>query len=158
MTHGNAGKACSLRDLIQEMSSARREKACHRRAARGKQAAPMSSDTSIPTLSLNLHIYAWEDATVVRCTGRLTAETSPHLKTEVKALLPHKRRLILDLRELGYMDSSGLGTLVGLYISAKGAKCELQLYNLSPRIRELLSITNVLSVFESCGRTGMRLP
>jgi anti-anti-sigma factor len=118
----------------------------------------MSSDTSIPTLSLSLHIYAWEDATVLRCTGRLTAETSPHLKTEVKALLPNKRRLILDLGELGYMDSSGLGTLVGLYISAKGAKCELQLYNLSPRIRELLSITNVLSVFETCGRTGMRLP
>jgi anti-anti-sigma factor len=118
----------------------------------------MSSDTSIPTLSLSLHIYPWEDATVVRCTGRLTAETSPQLKTEVKALLPHKRRLILDLSELGYMDSSGLGTLVGLYISAKGAKCELQLHNLSPRIRELLSITNVLAVFETCGRTGMRLP
>jgi anti-anti-sigma factor len=118
----------------------------------------MSSDTSIPTLFLNLHIYVWEGATVVRCTGRLTAETSPRLKTEVKALLPHIRRLILDLSELGYMDSSGLGTLVGLYISAKGAQCELQLHNLSPRIRELLSITNVLSVFETCGRTGMRLP
>jgi anti-anti-sigma factor len=118
----------------------------------------MSSDVSIPTLGLHLHTYAWEDATVVRCTGRLTAETSPQLKTEVKALLPNKRPLILDLSELGYMDSSGLGTLVGLYISAKGAKCELQLLNLSTRIRELLSITNVLSVFETCGRTGMRLP
>jgi hypothetical protein len=32
------------------------------------------------------------------------------------------------------------------------------LLNLSPRIRELMSITNVLSVFETCGRTGMRLP
>jgi anti-sigma B factor antagonist len=118
----------------------------------------MSSDVSIPARPLNLHTYAWEDATVVRCTGRLTAETSPHLKTEVKALLPAKRRLILDLSELAYMDSSGLGTLVGLYISAKGAKCEMELLNLSPRIRELLSITNVLSVFETCGRTGMRLP
>jgi anti-anti-sigma factor len=123
-----------------------------------KQTAPMSSDTSIPALTLTLHTYAWEDAIVVRCTGRLTAETSPRLKMEVKALLPNKRPLILDLSELGYMDSSGLGTLVGLYISAKGAKCELQLLNLSPRIRELLSITNVLSVFETCGRTGMRLP
>src|SRR5271154_2887852 len=125
-------------------------------ANQSKQTAPMSSDTSIPARPLDLHTYPWEDATVVRCTGRLTAETSPHLKTEVKALLPHKRRL--DLSELGYMDSSGLGTLVALYISAKGAKCEMQLLNLSPRIRELLSITNVLSVFESCGRTGMRLP
>ena len=118
----------------------------------------MSTDTSIPARPLDLHTYPWEDSTVVRCTGRLTAETSHHLKTEVKALLPHKRPVILDLTALVYMDSSGLGTLVGLYISAKGAKCELQLLNLSPRIRELLSITNVLSVFETCGRTGMRLP
>jgi anti-anti-sigma factor len=118
----------------------------------------MSTDASIAARTLNLHTYAWEDATVVRCTGRLSAETSSHLKTEVKALLPNKRRLILDLSELGYMDSSGLGTLVGLYISAKGAKCELQLLNLNPRIRELFSMSNLLSVFEICGRNGMRLP
>jgi anti-sigma B factor antagonist len=118
----------------------------------------MSTDASISARSLHLYTSAWEDATMVRCTGRLTAETSLHLKAEVKALLPNKRRLVLDFAELAYMDSSGLGTLVGLYISAKGAKCELQLLNLSPRIRELLSMSNVLSVFEACGRTGMRLP
>jgi len=94
----------------------------------------------------------------VRCTGRLTAETSSHLKTEVKLLLPAKKRVVLDFGELEYMDSSGLGTLVGLYISAKGAKCELQLLNLKPRIRELLSMANLLSVFEMCGRNGTRLP
>ena len=118
----------------------------------------MSTDASIPGRALNLDIRPWEDATLVRCTGRLTAETSPHLKTEVKALLPDKRRLILDLGELTYMDSSGLGTLVGLYISAKGARCEFQLLNLSPRMRELLSMTNLLSLFEACGRSGMRFP
>jgi anti-anti-sigma factor len=118
----------------------------------------MSTDGSIPARVLNLHIYDWEDATVVRCTGRLTVETAPHLKTEVRTLLPAKRRLILDMSELGYMDSSGLGALVALYISAKGAKCEFELLNVTPRIRELLSMTNVRSVFESCGRTGTRLP
>jgi anti-sigma B factor antagonist len=119
---------------------------------------PVPPLPSTPPRLLHLHTYAWEDATVVRCTGRLTAETSPQLKIEVKGLLPQKRRVILDLTELGYMDSSGLGVLVGLYISAKGAKCELQLLNLSPRIRELLSLSNVLAVFEDCGRTGTRLP
>jgi anti-anti-sigma factor len=118
----------------------------------------MSSDSSVLTRTLHLHTSAWDDEAVMRCTGSLTAETSSHLKTEVKALLPKKKRVILDLSELGYMDSSGLGTLVGLYISAKGAKCELQLLNLSPRIRELFSMTNLLSVFETCGRTGTRLP
>ncbi len=116
------------------------------------------SSQPLPPRTLNLHTYAWEDATVVRCTGRLTAETSPLLKTEVKALLPNKRRVILDLTELDYMDSSGLGALVAIYISAKTAKCQLQLLNLSPRIRELLSLANVLSVFEECGRAGTRCP
>ncbi len=95
---------------------------------------------------------------MVRCTGRLTIETAPQLKSEVKLLLPNKRRVILDLTALAHMDSSGLGTLVGLYISAKGAKCQLQLLNLSPHIRDLLSLANVLSFFEECGRCGTRLP
>ena len=125
---------------------------------RSKHTAEMSTDTSIPERALQLQFHAREDATVIRCTGRLTAETSLHLKTEVKALLPNKRRLILDLGELTYMDSSGLGALVALYISAKTAKCEFQLLNLSPRMRELLSMTNLLSLFEACGRSGMRFP
>jgi anti-anti-sigma factor len=120
--------------------------------------SPLPPSPPPPARELNLHTYAWEDATVVRCTGRLTMETSPQLKTEIKSLLPQKRRVILDLTDLGYMDSSGLGALVGLYISAKTAKCELQLHNLSPRIRDILSLANVLSVFEDCGRTGTRCP
>jgi anti-anti-sigma factor len=118
----------------------------------------MSTDASIGARTLTLQTYAWEDATVVGCTGRLTAETAVHLKTEVKALILSKRKVILDLTDLAHMDSSGLGALVALYISAKGAKCELQLANLSPRIRDLLSLTNVLSVFEECGRCGTRMP
>jgi anti-sigma B factor antagonist len=117
-----------------------------------------AGDASIGARTLSLHTYAWEDATVVCCTGRLTTETSALLKTEVKPLLLNKRRVILDLTELAHMDSSGLGALVGLYITAKGASCTLQLVNLSPRIRELLSLTNVLSVFETCGRYGTRMP
>ena len=100
------------------------------------------------------------NATVVRCAGRLTAETGPLLKAEAKPkpLLLKGCQVVLDLSDLVQMDSSGLGTLVGLYISAKTAGCELELVNLSPRIRELLSLTNVLSVFEACGRSGARIP
>jgi anti-anti-sigma factor len=116
----------------------------------------MATNPLIPAGTLSLHTSASEDATVVLCTGRLTSETSVLLKTEVKALLLVKRRVILDLTELGYMDSAGLGTLVGLYISAKKVGCELQLVNLSPRIRELLGMSHLLSVFEACGRQGTR--
>ena len=118
---------------------------------------PTSNSAPAPR-TLHLRTYAWEDATVVGCTGHLIIETAPHLKTEVKALLATKRRIILDLTDLTHMDSSGLGALVALYISAKGANCQLQLVNLSPRIRTLLSLTNVLSVFEAYGRCGTHLP
>ena len=96
--------------------------------------------------------------TMVRCRGRLVSDTAGEVKDAVRPLIASGGRIVIDLADVNHMDSSGLGTLVGLYISAKGAKCELQLYNLSPRIRELLSITNVLSVFETCGRAGVRLP
>ena len=49
------------------------------------------------------------------------------------------------------MDSMGIGSLVRLYVSAKSAGSSLQLINLAPRIRQLLGITNLLSVLcEMC--------
>ena len=115
-----------------------------------------TSEPPINLHTLNLHLQTVENSTTVRCTGRLTIDTSPQLKKEVKPLLVAKRRVVLDFTELGYMDSAGLGALVGLYISAKKAHCELQLVNLSPRIRELLGMSHLLSVFEACGRQGTR--
>jgi anti-sigma B factor antagonist len=118
----------------------------------------MPLDSSVPVRTLTLDTFPWEDATVVRCSGRLTVETSQALKMKVKPLLPDRRRVILDLTHLVQMDSSGLGVLVALYISAKGAKCELELVNLSPRVRELLGLTNLLRIFEDCARNGTRFP
>jgi anti-sigma B factor antagonist len=47
------------------------------------------------------------------------------------------------------MDSLGLGTVVRLYVSARSAGCDLKLINLGSRIRHLLSISNLLSVFSA---------
>ena len=53
----------------------------------------------------------------------------------------------LDLTDVSYMDSSGLGAMVGLYVSAKTAKSQLKLINLSPRVKELFSLTRLGDVF-----------
>jgi anti-sigma B factor antagonist len=50
----------------------------------------------------------------------------------------------------------GIGTLVRLYVSAKAAGCSLELVNLSGQIRNLLGITNVLSLFTVIGENGVR--
>lgn len=118
----------------------------------------MSIGSSIPAHVLQLHTSAAGNATVVHCAGRLTTETAPLPKAEAKPLLRKGCQVVLDLSDLVQMDSSGLGTLVGLYISPKTAGCGLELVNLTPRIRELLSLANVLSIFEACGRSGARIP
>jgi anti-anti-sigma factor len=99
-----------------------------------------------------------DGATVVFCAGRLTSEHSDTLKKHARDLVPHAKRLVLDFKEIARMDSSGLGALVGIYVSAKKANCEFLLINYNSSIKDLLGITNVLSMFEDCARSGMRLP
>lgn len=94
----------------------------------------------------------------VRCSGKLVANSTGILQAEVRGLLPDAKRIVLDLTDLGYMDSSGLGSIIGLYVSAKSAGGRLEVINLSARVRQLFSITNVLSLFEVCGEQNIRLP
>ena len=94
----------------------------------------------------------------VRCNGKLVTASKEILQSEVRSLLPGAKRIVLDLTDLGYMDSSGLGSIIGLYVSVKSAGGQLEVINLSARVRQLFSITNVLSLFEVCGEQNIRLP
>jgi len=98
-----------------------------------------------------------DDCVVFYCSGRLTVEHSAQLKDEVRAVMPHKRHVTLDLRDLSHMDSSGLGAIVALYITAKRENCEFRLINYNPAIRKLFALSNLLSVFESYGQAGTRM-
>jgi anti-anti-sigma factor len=118
----------------------------------------MPETAAVPITPLLLRSFVQQEATVVCCTGELTSSTSALLKTYVKGALPDTKRIILDLTNLVRMDSSGLGAVVALYISAKNARRTLEVVNLSPRVRELFGMTNLLSVFEACGRYGARMP
>ena len=112
----------------------------------------------VPTPRLGLKTYTAEGNTIVECSGRLSIEGAPQLKREVKDLIARGRRIVLDLSGLTYMDSSGLGAIVGLYVSAKTASCELRLINLNKQVREMLRITNLLTMFEACGQYVMKIP
>lgn len=114
------------------------------------------ADATAPTLILRTYVEG--DATIVRCTGKLIAGVTGTLREEVKRLIPHSKKIVLDLTELTQMDSMGLGTIVGLYVSAKAAGCSLLLVNLSKRVRELFRITNVWSILEVYGDNIIRLP
>ena len=67
------------------------------------------------------------------------------------------QRIILDLTELTRVDSMGLGTLVRLSVSARSAGCSLELINLGKQVRQLLGMTNLLSVFQIIGEHGIKM-
>ena len=79
------------------------------------------------------------------------------LYTRVHALLPESKCIVLDLTDVTYIDSMGIGTLVRLYVSAKSAGSRLQLINLGKQIRELLGITNLLAVFGDICEKGVAM-
>jgi anti-sigma B factor antagonist len=97
------------------------------------------------------------DTAVVRCGGKLVAGVNDFLYTEVSRLIPETKRIVLDLSQLDYMDSMGLGTIVRLYVSTRAAGCEVELINLGKRVRQLLGMTNLLSVFTACGEGRPRI-
>lgn len=86
--------------------------------------------------------------TTVQCHGRLVSETAGKLKEVVKPLIPQGGRIVVDLSDVNYMDSSGLGTLVGLKASAlHQGLCILEFVNMTPRILELVRITHLTQLF-----------
>jgi len=109
------------------------------------------------TRGFRVHSYLREGATVVECHGKLTAENAPLLRSEVRNIIPNQKRIILDLKEVPLMDSAGLGTIVGLYVSARTRHCPLELMNANQRIRELFGISNLVSLFEAAGRHGGKM-
>ena len=88
--------------------------------------------------------------TTVRCHGRLVAGDTDRIREVVKPLIPLGGRIVIDLGDLTYMDSAGLGSLLSLKVSAiTHGYCKLELANMTPRSLELLRITKLESVFAS---------
>jgi anti-anti-sigma factor len=67
------------------------------------------------------------------------------LQTTVRSLIPDTKCVVLDLTSVGYMDSSGLGAIAGLFFSAKRQNCRLKLVNLNQRLQELFRTTKLAS-------------
>jgi anti-sigma B factor antagonist len=106
---------------------------------------------------LTLEVERNDDVAIVKCHGRLVMGVCDVLASKVKALIPDTKRIVLDLTDLKQMDSMGLGTIVRLYASAKSGGSCLVLINLGPRIKQLLGITNLLSVLTDMCEQGVTI-
>jgi len=87
---------------------------------------------------------------VIGCSGRIVfGDESSLLREEVKkALQDGTKRIVLNLGEVNYIDSGGLGTLVALHTTALNAGATIKLANLTKRVGDLLQVTKLLTVFD----------
>ncbi|MFZ3212614.1 MAG: STAS domain-containing protein [Terriglobales bacterium] len=89
------------------------------------------------------------DVVIIDCYGRIVmGEETALLRNQVKDLLSESRQIVLNLADISYIDSSGLGTLVGLYTSARSVGGEIKLASLTSRVKDVLQITKLGSIFE----------
>jgi anti-sigma B factor antagonist len=111
--------------------------------------------STAPGIAFHYEIEETKDAndfnvTIVKCQGKLISENADEIRKVVQPLIQRGGRIALDFADLEYLDSSGLGAIVGLKVSAiKRGLCVLELRNLTPRVKQLLSITNLLQLFSS---------
>jgi anti-sigma B factor antagonist len=70
------------------------------------------------------------------------------LRNELKKVLETNKKIVLNLASVTYIDSGGLGTLVGVYSSARAAGADIKLTGLGQRVRDVLQITKLVTVFE----------
>ena len=106
---------------------------------------------------LTLEVERNNDVSTVKCHGKLVMGVCDLLACTVRELIPRSKRVVLDFTDLQQMDSLGLGTIVRLYVSAKSGGSCLVLVNVGPRIRELLGITNLLSVLTDMCEQGVSI-
>jgi anti-sigma B factor antagonist len=89
--------------------------------------------------------------TVVEIEGRIVlGEESNAFRERVKGLLAGgKKKIVLDMKNVTYIDSAGLGTLVATFHSARSQGATLKLANLGSKFKEVLQVTKLYTVFET---------
>jgi anti-sigma B factor antagonist len=91
-----------------------------------------------------------DGVSIVDCSGRITlGEGSIVLRDTVKELLGKgQKKILLNLGDVNYIDSSGIGELVSAYTTARNQGGELKLLKLTKKVHDLLQITKLYTVFD----------
>jgi anti-sigma B factor antagonist len=91
------------------------------------------------------------DVTVLELEGRLVYdEGDEQLRSRINELVARGRlKIVLDLRGVTYIDSCGLGSIVGKFVSVRRKGGDVKLLNLSPRSHRVIDISGLLRVFET---------
>jgi anti-sigma B factor antagonist len=90
------------------------------------------------------------DVAVVDLDGKITlGENTGLLRDNIRQLLEQgTKKIVLNVAKVGYVDSAGLGELVGIYTTAKNQAAAVKLVNLQKKMTDLLQITKLHTIFE----------
>jgi anti-sigma B factor antagonist len=91
------------------------------------------------------------DARILDCSGKITlGEGTMSIRNTVREVLQSgAKKIVLNLADINYIDSSGVGELVSTYTSVMNGGGQLKLLSLTKKIQELLTITKLLTVFDT---------
>ena len=117
--------------------------------------APHAEETSrdgwsSPEMSMLVNPRRLDDVVILDLSGRITmGEGTLVLRDRIgKLLAAGHQKFLLNLADVDYIDSSGLGELVSLFTTVRNQGGQLKLLNLTRRVQDLLQITKLLTVFE----------
>jgi anti-sigma B factor antagonist len=100
-------------------------------------------------MQLKLTMRTKDGILIVDCVGRIVfGDESSSLRETVKKAIAENNRIVLNLADVSYIDSGGLGTLVALHTTAQNAGGAIKLANLTNRVDDLLQVTKLLTVFD----------
>ena len=101
-------------------------------------------------MSFKMNTREINDISIIDLSGQLTmGDACAGIRDEVRDELGHGiRKIILNLAEVTYIDSAGLGELTAAYMSVKNREGKLKLLNLAKRVHDLMQITKLYTVFD----------
>ena len=101
-------------------------------------------------MALKMNERELDGVSIVALEGRIVlGEESNSLRERVKGLLgQNKKKIVLNMDNVTYIDSAGLGTLVAAHHSAKSQSASLRLSNLGSKFQEVLQVTKLFTVFD----------
>ena len=101
-------------------------------------------------MALSIASREVDGVTVLDLSGRITlGEGSVQLRDAIRDLISKgTKNILLNLGDVNYIDSSGLGELVSAYTSARNQGAEVKLLNLTKKVHDLLQLTKLYTVFD----------
>ncbi len=101
-------------------------------------------------MSVKLNTRQVGDVAVIDVSGRITlGEGSSALRDSIRELVSKgQKKVLLNLAEVSYIDSSGIGELVSGFTTVTNSGGQLRLLNLTKRVKDLLQITKLYTVFD----------